>query len=116
MWHNFIRENLQINYRGSVAMGQQQEKTQTAKTKDSKGFKVNKKTISLLALGVLVFALIILLSPIFGITEVSVSEVTLYSSEEIYGAFDNFKGSNGFVSLLKKLWEVFKNLIYFILP
>ena len=82
-------------------MGQQQEKTQTAKTKDSKSFKVNKKTVSFLTLGVLVFALIILLSPIFGITEISVSEVTLYSSEEIYGAFEDFKGANGFISLFK---------------
>jgi len=101
LWHNFICEDLQINDRGSVVMSQLQENQQASKTKNNKGFKANRKIFSLLVLGVVVFALIILLSPIFGITDISISEVTLYSSEEIYGAFDEFKGSNGFISLFK---------------
>lgn len=82
-------------------MGTQQKTPETLKTKENKKIKINKKFVSLVVLGVVVFSLIILLSPIFGITEVSVSEVTLYSSEEIYAAFDDFKGSNGFISLFK---------------
>ena len=62
---------------------------------------VSKKMILLIALGLLVFAVLIFLSPLFGITEVQISEVELYSSEEIYGAFESYEGSNGFIALFK---------------
>ena len=76
----------------------------------------SKKTVFLLIAGLLVFSVIILLSPIFGITEVKISEVKLYSSEEIYGAFEEYKGSNGFISLLKnttfsQIDNIFKKLL-----
>ena len=86
--------------RGKVAMSIQETK-EKFKKENNKGFKTNRKIISLSVLGVIIFSLMILLSPIFGITEISVSEVTLYSSDEIYGAFEEFKGSNGFISLFK---------------
>lgn len=62
---------------------------------------VSKKMILLIALGLLVFAVLIFLSPLFGITEVQIDEVELYSSEEIYGAFESYEGSNGFIALFK---------------
>lgn len=86
-------------------MGTQNDKKTIFGLKDKRIFKdgklLSKKTVFLLIAGLLVFSVIILLSPIFGITEVKISEVKLYSSEEIYGAFEEYKGSNGFVSLLK---------------
>ena len=62
---------------------------------------VSKKMILLIALGLLVFAVLIFLSPLFGITEVQISEVKLYSSEEIYSAFESYEGSNGFIALFE---------------
>ena len=86
-------------------MGTQNDKKTIFGLKDKRIFKdgklLSKKTVFLLIAGLLVFSVIILLSPIFGITEVKISEVKLYSSEEIYGAFEEYKGSNGFISLLK---------------
>jgi len=78
-----------------------QETQEKSKNESNKKFKINKRIVSLAVLGAVVFALVILLSPIFGITEVSVSEVTLYSSDEIYRAFEEFKGSNGIISLFE---------------
>lgn len=77
--------------------------TQVNNKKDNKTNKpiVSKKMILLIALGLLVFALLIFLSPLFGITEIQISEVKLYSSEDIYSSFESFEGSNGFVSLFK---------------
>lgn len=86
-------------------MGTQNDKNTIFSLKDKKIFKdgklLSKKTVLLLIVGLLVFFVIILLSPIFGITEVQISEVKLYSSEEIYGAFEEYNGSNGVISLLK---------------
>ena len=74
--------------------------------KNNKGIKkvsklVSKRNVLLLVLGLLIFTVVILLSPLFGITEIEISEVTLYSPEEIYSAFEEYKGNNGYISLLK---------------
>lgn len=74
--------------------------------KNNKGIKkvsklVSKRNVLLLVLGLLIFTVVILLSPLFGITEIKISEVTLYSPEEIYSAFEEYKGDNGYISLLK---------------
>ena len=51
--------------------------------KNNKGIKkvsklVSKRNVLLLVLGLLIFTVVILLSPLFGITEIEISEVTLY--------------------------------------
>ena len=81
-------------------MGTQTKKNNQKDNQTNKPI-VSKKMILLIALGLLVFTLLIFLSPLFGITEVQISEVKLYSSDEIYSAFESFEGSNGFISLFK---------------
>lgn len=103
---------------GNVAMSAQYRKTEGGKRRpspqssgaprrqDKKG-RPTKRNISrkrgiLLALfAVLAITVILLLSPIFSISKIHVSAVSLYSGEEIASAFQTLNGKNGLVSLLR---------------
>ena len=50
---------------------------------------------------VIAAAVLILLSPVFSITEININTVSLYSPEDIESSLGGMKGSNGFISLLK---------------
>lgn len=75
-----------------------QADTRTSKRK--KGLSPKKKAALFVAI-VLVVAILILLSPIFSITEINVSAVSLYSGDEISASLDEYNGKNGFASLLR---------------
>jgi len=65
-----------------------------------KKFSVRKR-ILLIVFAAVAITVILLLSPIFSISEIRISAVSLYSSEELLSSFDGLKGKNGFLSLLQ---------------
>lgn len=65
-----------------------------------KKFSVRKR-ILLIVFAAVAITVILLLSPIFSISKIRISAVSLYSSEELLSSFDGLKGKNGFLSLLQ---------------
>ena len=68
--------------------------------REKKKFSVRKR-ILLIVFAAVAITVILLLSPIFSISEIRISAVSLYSSEELLSSFDGLKGKNGFLSLLQ---------------
>ena len=82
--------------RSSGTMQDHKKRTKKGKEKFSR-----KKYAFLTFFAVLIIVIVLLLSPIFSVSNVQVSAVSLYSGEEIASAFDEFRGKNGFLSLLR---------------
>lgn len=71
------------------------------KKSNKQGKYLSKKNVILLSVALLLLFIIILISPLFAISTIDISAVELYSKEEIYSYFAEFKGKNGFVAVFE---------------